>query len=170
VRAALCPGSFDPVTNGHIDIVERAAVHFDEVLVAVTANPSKRPLFSVEERVEMLSRALAHVDNARVASFTGLLVDFAAERAVSVVVKGLRATSDLDHELQMAAMNAALRHGLDTMFLHASPRWSFVSSSLVKEVARLGGSVEAFVPQGVAGALAGRFAGSARREMEGPRS
>ncbi|MFN2488367.1 MAG: pantetheine-phosphate adenylyltransferase [Actinomycetota bacterium] len=155
--SVLCPGSFDPPTNGHIDVVERGARLFERVLVAVIANPSKEPLFSLEERTGMLREALAHVDNAEVASFDGLLVDFATSRAIGVVLKGLRAVSDFDSELQMAAMNSALAPGLDTMFLGARPSWAFLSSSLVKEVARFGGSVDAFVPPAVARALKRRF-------------
>jgi pantetheine-phosphate adenylyltransferase len=157
VATALCPGSYDPPTNGHVDVIERTARHFDSVLVAVIANPSKSPLFSLDERTTMLADALAHVDNAEIASFDGLLVDFARERGVSIVVKGLRAVSDFEYELQMAQMNAALAPGLDTMFVTATPEWAFLSSSLVKEVARYGGAVDALVPPGVAKALAERF-------------
>jgi pantetheine-phosphate adenylyltransferase len=155
---ALCPGSFDPPTNGHVDVVERAARYFDSVVVAVIANPSKQALFSVEERTGMLEDALAHLDNVEVASFDGLLVDFAAERGVTVVVKGLRAVSDYDYELQMAQMNAALSPGLDTFFVPAKASWAFLSSSLVREVARYGRSVDGLVPEGVASALKVRFA------------
>jgi pantetheine-phosphate adenylyltransferase len=154
---ALCPGSYDPPTNGHVDVIERTARHFESVLVAVIANPSKSPLFSLEERTGMLADALAHVDNVEIASFDGLLVDFARERGVEIVVKGLRAVSDFEYELQMAQMNAALAPGLDTMFVTATPAWAFLSSSLVKEVARFGGAVEALVPPGVAKALSERF-------------
>lgn len=154
---ALCPGSFDPPTNGHIDVVERAARYFDSVLVAVIANPSKQALFSVDERAELLSDALAHRANVEIASFDGLLVDFAESRGVQLVVKGLRAVSDYEYELQMAQMNATLAPGLDTIFVSANPAWAFLSSSLVKEVARYGGSVEGLVPPGVAKALAERF-------------
>jgi pantetheine-phosphate adenylyltransferase len=157
VATALCPGSYDPPTNGHVDVIERTARHFDSVLVAVIANPSKSPLFSVDERTTMLADALAHVDNVEIAAFDGLLVDFARERGVSIVVKGLRAVSDFEYELQMAQMNAALAPGLDTMFVTATPEWAFLSSSLVKEVARYGGAVDALVPPGVAKALAERF-------------
>jgi pantetheine-phosphate adenylyltransferase len=157
VPEALCPGSFDPPTNGHVDVVQRAARHFDEVIVAVVANPAKRPLFSEPERTRLLTDALAHVANVTVISFDGLLVELARSRGLTLVLKGLRATSDYEYELQMAEMNSALHHALDTMFLHASPMWSFVSSSLVKEIARLGGSVEEFVPPGVARALAQRY-------------
>ncbi len=154
---ALCPGSFDPPTNGHIDVIERAARYFDGVVVAVIANPSKEPLFTLDERTEMLKDALAHVDNAEITSFDGLLVDFASERGLSIVVKGLRAVSDFEYELQMAQMNTALSPGLDTLFMAAKPSWAFLSSSLVKEVARYGGAIEGLVPSGVAKALQERF-------------
>ena len=154
---ALCPGSFDPPTNGHVDVVERAARHFDEVVVAVIENPSKQPLFSVRERIEMLGDALAHVGNVQIVSFDGLLVDLAKELSIDLVVKGLRAVSDFEYELQMAQMNSALAPGLDTMFVTANPESAFLSSSLVKEVARYGGAVDALVPPGVAKALAERF-------------
>jgi pantetheine-phosphate adenylyltransferase len=159
VATALCPGSFDPPTNGHIDVIERASKHFDGVVVAVIANPSKEPLFSLDERTQMLTEALTHVDNFEIASFDGLLVDFARSRDLKVVVKGLRAVSDFEYELQMAEMNAALSPGLDTMFMTAKPAWAFLSSSLVKEVAKYGGSVEGLVPPGVAKALAERLKG-----------
>ncbi len=154
---ALCPGSFDPPTNGHIDVIERTARYFDDVVVGVTVNPSKKPLFSTAERIEMLDLSLAHLDNVELASLDGLLVDFAARRDIRVVVKGLRAVSDFEYELQMAQMNSALRPELDTFFVVAKPEWAFLSSSLVKEVARYGGSVEHLVPAPVAKALADRF-------------
>ncbi len=159
MTAALCPGSFDPPTNGHIDVIERTSRHFERVIVAVIANPSKQALFSVEQRREMLASALSHVDNVEIDSFDGLLVDFARRNDVAVVVKGLRAVSDFEYELQMAEMNAALAPGLDTMFLTAKPAWAFLSSSLVKEVARFGGAVEGLVPESVGAALKERFAG-----------
>ncbi|MGH2754617.1 MAG: pantetheine-phosphate adenylyltransferase [Actinomycetota bacterium] len=156
---ALCPGSFDPPTNGHINVVERAARLFDSVVVGILANPGKEPLFSVEEREEMLSVALAHVDNVEIEAFSGLLVDFATERDLTVIVKGLRAVSDFEYELQMAQMNAALSPGLDTVFVTTMPAWAFLSSSLVKQVARYGGSVEGLVPPEVSKALKERYAG-----------
>lgn len=156
MHTALCPGSYDPPTNGHVDVIERAARYFDSVVVAVIANPSKQPMFSLEERTDMLRDALAHVENVDIASFDGLLVDFARERGLSIVVKGLRAVSDFEYELQMAQMNSALEPGIDTMFVTAKPSWAFLSSSLVKEVARYGGSVEGLVPPSVAKALADR--------------
>ena len=156
-HTALCPGSYDPPTNGHVDVIERAARYFDTVVVAVIANPSKEPLFSLEERKDLLADALAHVDNVEIASFDGLLVDFARERKLSIVVKGLRAISDFEYELQMAQMNSTLAPGMDTLFITAKPSWAFLSSSLVKEVARYGGAVEGLVPPGVAKALADRL-------------
>ncbi|MDQ4026222.1 MAG: pantetheine-phosphate adenylyltransferase [Actinomycetota bacterium] len=159
MTTALCPGSFDPPTNGHVDVIERASRHFDGVVAAVIANPSKHALFDARERERLLAEALADLDNVEVASFDGLLVDFARERGVHVVVKGLRAVSDYEYELQMAQMNAALSPGLDTLFVSAKPEWAFLSSSLVREVARYGGSVDGLVPAAVAAALKVRFAG-----------
>ena len=159
MATALCPGSFDPPTNGHVDVIERACRHFHRVIAAVIANPSKQPLFSAGERVDLLRGALEHLDNVEVAAFEGLLVDFARERGVTVVVKGLRAVSDYDYELQMAQMNEALSPGLDTFFVPASASWAFLSSSLVREVARYGRSVDGLVPEGVANALKVRFEG-----------
>jgi pantetheine-phosphate adenylyltransferase len=154
---ALCPGSFDPPTYGHIDVIERCCRQFDDVVVGVIENPSKTTLFTLEERTTMLKDILSHLDNIEVDSFQGLLVDFARARKVTIVVKGLRAVSDFEYELQMAQMNSSLLQGLDTMFVTAKPEWAFLSSSLVKEVARFGGSVEGFVPPLVAKALVERF-------------
>jgi pantetheine-phosphate adenylyltransferase len=154
---AMCPGSFDPPTKGHVDVVERASRYFEGVVVAVIANPSKEPLFSVQERKGLLADALAHVGNVEIASFDGLLVDFARSKGITLAVKGLRAVSDFEYELQMAQMNTTLAPGLDTMFMTAKPSWAFLSSSLVKEVARYGGSVEGLVPPGVATALSERY-------------
>lgn len=154
---AMCPGSFDPPTRGHVDVVERAARYFEGVVVAVIANPSKEALFSVQERKGLLADALAHVDNVEIASFDGLLVEFARSKGITLAVKGLRAVSDFEYELQMAQMNTSLAPGLDTMFMTAKPSWAFLSSSLVKEVARYGGSVEGLVPPGVATALSERY-------------
>jgi pantetheine-phosphate adenylyltransferase len=157
MSTALCPGSYDPPTNGHIDVIERAARHFEGVLVAVIANPSKQPVFGLEERTSMLRDALTHVENVSVESFDGLLVDFARSRGINVIVKGLRAVSDFEYELQMAQMNHTLYPDVDTIFMSAQPAWAFLSSSLVKEVARYGGDVESMVPAGVAKALGERF-------------
>ena len=158
---ALCPGSFDPVTLGHIDIIERTSRHFDEVVVAVIRNPQKAQLlFTLEERQEMLAECTAHLANIRIEFFKGLLVDFAKEHGANAIVKGLRAVSDFDYELQMAQMNQRLS-GIDTFFLSTSPNYSFLSSSLVREVARYGGDVTSMVPAIVAKRLADRFHGEA---------
>jgi len=149
-RAALCPGTFDPVTNGHLDIIERASRHFDQVVVAVLENAGKAtPLFSVDERVAMLKEAVADLQNVEVDSFSGLLVDYAAHRGTAIVVKGLRAVSDFDYEFQMAQMNHRLAE-VETFFMTTNPKWSYLSSSLVREVARLGGDVTGLVPAVVA--------------------
>ena len=157
MRRAACPGSFDPVTNGHIDIFGRAARLFDEVVVAVGVNQSKNRLFGAEERLEMLEEAVAPWDNVVVDSFTGLLTDFCLDRGVSAIVKGLRAVSDFDYELQMAQMNASLS-GVETVFVPTSPEYSFLASSLVKEVASFGGDVSGLVPAHVLTRLRARLA------------
>jgi pantetheine-phosphate adenylyltransferase len=157
VASALCPGSFDPVTNGHLDIIERTAHHFDEVIVAVTRNPQKADSrFSLEERQEMLSEAVDAIGNIRIETLTGLVVDFARDHGATAIVKGLRAVSDFEYELQMAQMNKRLS-GVDTFFIPTGPEYSFLSSSLVCEVAKFGGDVSAMVPPGVAKRLAERF-------------
>jgi pantetheine-phosphate adenylyltransferase len=145
---ALCPGTFDPVTNGHLDIIERASETFETVVVAVLENPSKQPMFSVGERVAMLEKACAGMAGVEVAAFKGLLVDFARDRGDAVIVKGLRAVSDYEFEIQMAQMNHRLGE-VETLFMPTNPSWSFLSSSLVKEVARFGGDVEGLVPDEV---------------------
>jgi pantetheine-phosphate adenylyltransferase len=150
---ALCPGTFDPVTNGHLDIIGRASRRFDQLVVGVLDNPSKAPLFSVEERVAMLKAVTADLDGVEVASFSGLLVDFAEFRGIGTIVKGLRAVSDFDYELQMAQMNHRLR-GVETFFMSTDPNWSYLSSSLVREVARFGGDVSSLVPDVVVARLA----------------
>ena len=157
MSTALCPGSFDPVTLGHIDIIERASRHFDEVVVAVIRNPQKtQSLFTLEERQEMLRECTANLSNIRIEFFKGLLVDFAREHGADAIVKGLRAVTDFDYELQMAQMNQRLS-GIDTFFLSTSPNYSFLSSSLVREVARYGGDVTSMVPPIVAKRLLDRF-------------
>ncbi len=159
---ALCPGSFDPVTNGHIDIIERTARHFDDVIVAVIRNPQKsQSLFSLEERQEMLHEVTSHLPNIRIEFFKGLLVDFAREHGAAAIVKGLRAVSDFDYELQMAQMNQRLS-GIDTFFISTSPQHSFLSSSLVREVARFGGDVSSMVPPMVAQRLKERYGSEPR--------
>ena len=157
MATALCPGSFDPVTLGHLDIIERTARHFDTVIVAVIRNPQKaQSLFSLEERQQMLKEATAHLGNIEIEFFKGLLVDFARDHGADAIVKGLRAVSDFDYELQMAQMNQQLS-GIDTFFISTSPQYSFLSSSLVKEVARYGGDVSSMVPTHVAQRLSEMF-------------
>jgi pantetheine-phosphate adenylyltransferase len=157
LATALCPGSFDPVTYGHIDIIERTSRHFDAVIVAVIRNPQKsQSLFTLEERQEMLHEVTAHLDNITIEFFKGLLVDFAREHGADSIVKGLRAVSDFDYELQMAQMNQRLS-GVDTFFLPTSPQYAFLSSSLVREVARFGGDVSSMVPKTVLARLADRY-------------
>jgi pantetheine-phosphate adenylyltransferase len=145
MRRAVCPGSFDPVTNGHLDIVGRASRLFDEVIIGVLINQHKTGLFTIEERIEMLRAVTASYGNVRVESFRGLLVDFCRDQEAAVVVKGLRAVSDFDYELQMAQMNIGLS-GVETLFMPTNPLYSFLSSSLVKEVAKWGGDVSPHVP------------------------
>ncbi|MEX2587761.1 MAG: pantetheine-phosphate adenylyltransferase [Actinomycetota bacterium] len=157
MTVAVCPGSFDPPTNGHLDVIERASRIFDGVVVCVTKNPSKEPLLAPEERVELLGEALGHLPNVRVDSYEGLLVDFARRQGAGVIVKGLRALSDVEKELQMAQMNSGLFNKVDTLFVTTDPRWSFVSSSMVKEVAALGGDVSELVPAAVNQALRRHF-------------
>ena len=156
MRKAVCPGSFDPPTYGHLDVIARAADLFDQVTVAVLVNESKVGLFTVEERLEMLAQAVATHENVAVDSFSGLLVDYCAANDVVAIVKGLRAVTDFDYELQMAQMNRTIA-GIETVFVPASPEWSFLASSLVKEVAGLGGDVSRLVPPEVLGRLAERL-------------
>lgn len=153
---ALCPGTFDPVTNGHVDIIERASRLFDQVVAAVVENPAKEPLFTLEERRTMLKEAVADLENVEVGSFSGLLVDYARSRRVRLVVKGIRAVTDYDYELQMAQMNYRLSQ-VETCFVPTNPTWSYLSSSLVKEVARLGGDVSELVPDHVLARLRERL-------------
>ncbi len=155
-RRCVCPGSFDPVTNGHLDVVERASRLYDEVTVAVLVNASKAGLFEVPERIEMLQEVTAGLGNVKVDSFQGLLVDYCRERDIPVVVKGLRAVSDFDYELQMSQMNNRLT-GIETLFVATNPEYSFLSSSLVKEVAKWGGDVAGLVPDAVLPRLRARL-------------
>ncbi|HEY9388252.1 MAG TPA: pantetheine-phosphate adenylyltransferase [Mycobacteriales bacterium] len=157
MRRAVCPGSFDPVTNGHLDIVGRAARLYDEVVVAVLVNKNKSSLFTVEERMDMLTEVTADYPNVRVDSFHGLLVHYCQSHDIPVVVKGLRAVSDFDYELQMAQMNFGLAD-VETMFIATNPLYSFLSSSLVKEVATYGGDVHNLVPPHVQERLTARLA------------
>ncbi len=157
MRRAVCPGSFDPVTNGHVDVFLRAAELFDEVTVAVLVNKKKSSLFTVEERIELLTGELAHLPNVRVDSFYGLLVDYCRDKQIPAIVKGLRAITDFDYELQMAQMNYGLA-GIETLFVSTNPLYSYLSSSLVKEVATYGGDVSGLVPPRVHEALLSRLA------------
>ncbi|HEU4911051.1 MAG TPA: pantetheine-phosphate adenylyltransferase [Actinomycetes bacterium] len=159
MRRCVCPGSFDPVTNGHLDVVERASRLYDEVTVGVLVNTAKSGLFPVEERIEMLREVTAGLGNVVVDSFQGLLVDYCRERDIPVVVKGLRAVSDFDYELQMSQMNNRLS-GVETLFVATNPEYSFLSSSLVKEVATWGGDVSGLVPDAVLRRLTTRLARS----------
>lgn len=143
---AIYPGSFDPLTNGHLDLIHRAAKLFDELIVAILDNPEKDPLFSVDERSEMLEAMTSHYDNVRVETFDGLLVEFAKRARADVVIRGIRAISDYEYELQMALMNHKLYPQMDTVFIPSAEAYSYVSSRLVKGVARLGGPVHGFVP------------------------
>jgi pantetheine-phosphate adenylyltransferase len=154
---ALCPGTFDPVTNGHLDIIHRAARCFDEIVVAVLENPGKQPLFGAEERVALLKEGVAELEGVTVESFSGLLVDFARARGAKAVVKGLRAVSDFDFEMQMAQMNSRMA-GVETFFVATSPQWSYLSSSLIKEVVRFGGDVTGLVPPFVQARLEDKLA------------
>lgn len=147
-RKALYAGSFDPLTNGHLNIIERASALFDSLTIAVVVNPNKKSLFSVEERVEIAKEATSHLKNVRIDQFSGLLADYVNDEGFNVVVRGLRATNDFDNELQMAQMNALLfKNGAETVLLMTDPKYSFISSSLIKEVATLGGDISGLVPE-----------------------
>ncbi len=143
---AIVPGSFDPITNGHLDIIGRAAHLFDHVTVAVAINSTKAPMFTLDERVEMVRQVCADISNVTVGTFDGLLVEYAVQRGAAAIVKGLRAVSDFEYELQMALMNRRLYPGVETIFMMTGAEYSYLSSSIVKEISRLGGSVEGLVP------------------------
>ena len=158
MRKAVCPGSFDPITNGHLDVIERASKAFDVIVVAVSAspsNPSKRPLFTLEERIELIEEVTSHLENIEVVAFKGLLVDLCREHGADCVAKGIRAVSDFDYEMQMAQMNG--RMGVETVFLPTSPEFSYLSSSLMKEVVALGGDINGLVPLAVEKRLKEKF-------------
>ncbi len=162
--SVVCPGSFDPVTNGHVDIIERASGLADQVYVAVMVNQSKRGLFPVEQRIDLLRQSLAHLSNVSIETFSGLLVDYCQSRGARAIVKGLRAVGDFDYELQMAQMNHRLT-GVDTLFVATNPLYSFLSSSLIKEVVAFGGDVAGLVPEPVLQPLVGALTGAS---TEGP--
>jgi pantetheine-phosphate adenylyltransferase len=158
MKRAVCPGSFDPITFGHLDIIERASGQFDEVIVAVLENRTKASLFTVEERMEMIRQTTSKFSNVKVDSWHGLLVDFCKENSIQAIVKGLRAVTDFDYELQMAQVNLQ-GSGVETMFMATAPTHSFLSSSIVKELAHFGGDVSSMVPGIVNDALKARVAG-----------
>ena len=148
-NAIIYPGSFDPLTNGHLDLIERAAKLFDEVIVAVLRNDAKHPLFTAAERMEMLEEAVGHLENVTIDSFTGLLVDFAREKDARLILRGIRAVSDYEYELQIALMNRKLAPELESVFMLPAEAYSYLSSGLIKEVSRNGGDIAGLVPQGV---------------------
>jgi pantetheine-phosphate adenylyltransferase len=153
MKTAVYPGTFDPITNGHSDIIARASVLFDRVVVAVAGNPGKRPVFGLEERVTLARRVLADLENVEVIEFDTLLVDFAREIGANVILRGLRAVSDFEYEFQLAGMNRRLAPDLETMFLTPAEQYTYISSSLVREISALGGDVQDFVHPAVAAAL-----------------
>lgn len=159
-KTAIYPGSFDPVTNGHLDLIERASKLFDVLIVALLLNPEKDPLFSVAERVEMLKGVVAHLRNVEVDTFAGLLVDYARRRGAGVLLRGIRAVSDYEYELQMAMMNRQLAPEIETVFMLPAETYSYVSSRLVREVARLGGSIKDLVPPAVEERIRAKVAGT----------
>ncbi|SFH50988.1 Phosphopantetheine adenylyltransferase [Tindallia magadiensis] len=147
MTVAIYPGSFDPITNGHLDIILRAASVYDEVVVTVMSNHSKKPMFSLSKRVELIEKVTQNLTNVTVEAYSGLLVDFANEKNAKVIIKGLRAVSDFEYEFQMALMNRKLNQNIETMFLMTQSQYSYLSSSVVKEVARLGGCIKELVPE-----------------------
>jgi pantetheine-phosphate adenylyltransferase len=157
MRRAIYPGSFDPVTNGHLDVIERARKLFDEVVVAVAHNDEKQPLFSLEQRLDLLQKTAGQIENVRIAEFSGLLVEFARVQGARAVIRGLRAVSDFEFEFQMALMNRNLNAAVETIFLMPKEEYTYLSSRIVKEIARLGGDVANFVPDCVVKALSGKF-------------
>ena len=158
MRRALTPGTFDPITSGHLDVITRAAQLVDEVVVAVAASPKKQPLFSLEERAELVRQATSHLPNVRVEPFDELLVDFAARMEATVVVKGLRAITDFEYEFQMTAMNYQLSPQLETLFIMSPPQYMYLSSSIVREISKMGGDIQQFVPPCVYEALKKKYA------------
>jgi pantetheine-phosphate adenylyltransferase len=158
VKRVVCPGSFDPITFGHLDIVERASSIFDEVVIAVMVNKTKQTLFTVEERIEMTKEVTSRFPNVKVDSWSGLLVDYCKKNDISIIVKGLRAVTDFDYELQMSQINLQLQ-GVETLFLSTAPAHSFLSSSLVKEIASHGGDVSSYIPAVLLERLKDRLAG-----------
>jgi pantetheine-phosphate adenylyltransferase len=163
MRRAIYPGSFDPVTNGHLDVIERARKLFDEVIVAVADNDEKQALFSLQERLDLLRATAAKIDRVQITQFDGLLVEFAAAQKATAVIRGLRAVSDFEFEFQMALMNRKLETSVETIFLMPKEELTYLSSRLVKEIARLGGDVSSFVPPAVTKALGKKFDASKKK-------
>jgi pantetheine-phosphate adenylyltransferase len=159
MRTAIYPGSFDPLTNGHLDVVQRAAKLFDRVVLAVAKNEGKHPLFTLEERVNLVKKSIAHLPNVEADSFDRLLVDYVVSRKAQAIVRGLRAVSDFEFEFQLALMNRKLNENIETIFMMPKDTYTFLSSRIVKEIARLGGDVSGFVPEHVQAALNQKFAG-----------
>jgi pantetheine-phosphate adenylyltransferase len=157
MRTAIYPGSFDPLTNGHLDIIERASKLFDRVIVAIAINESKNPLFTLDERRDLVSRSIGHMKNVEADTFTRLLVDYVEQRSGQAILRGLRAVSDFEFEFQLALMNRKLNERVETIFMMPKDTYTFLSSRIVKEIARLGGDVSAFVPPHVQEALARKF-------------
>ena len=156
-RVALYPGTFDPITHGHTDLVSRAARVFDKVVVAIAESPHKIPFFSLEQRIELANSQLGHLDNIEIVGFSNLLVDFVQDKGATVIVRGLRAVSDFEYEFQLASMNRNLCEDVETMFLTPDEKYGFISSTLVREVARLGGDVSQFVGPEIEKALSEQF-------------
>ena len=156
-KIAIYPGSFDPVTNGHIDIIKRGLKIFDRIIVTILINPSKSLLFSLEERIHLLSESLSDIDNVEIASYHGLLVDYARQREAHAILRGMRAVSDFEYEFQMALMNRKLDREIQTVFLMTGRRWIFTSSSIIKEAAKFGGDIESMVPPVVKDKLEEKF-------------
>ena len=149
MKIAVCPGSFDPITNGHLDIIARAAKLFDRVIVCVLKNPAKTGSFSAEERLDLIRRSCAHIENVEVDSFNGLLVDYAHSKGACAIVKGLRAVSDFEYEMQMSMANKKLNENIDTVYLNTASEYMFLSSSVVKQIAMFGGEIDEFVPAAI---------------------
>lgn len=160
MNIAIVPGSFDPVTNGHLDIIKRTSALFDVVYVSILSNSAKTPLFSVEERIELIKRVTAGIENVRVETFTGLLVDYARERKANFIVKGLRAVSDFEYEFQMSMINKHLAPEIETFFITTSSEYSYLSSSIVKEVAKFGGDLNGMLPDEIINDIQKKIGGS----------
>lgn len=162
MRIAVYPGSFDPITNGHLDIIERAAKVYDKVVIGVLNNSNKKPLFTVDERAELIQRVTIHIPNVEVDTFSGLLVDFAQAKNASVIVKGLRTVADFEYEFQMALLNKALNSDFETMFMMTDTKYSYISSSMIKEVAKYHGQLEGLVPNSIIRDIKDRFSNEQR--------